>query len=109
MLSAQCPGNVGACVDWFDNGCTQSRLIFRNIRVASAVCTWDHVAKLAVHESNQTLRGERFAAPSNTEKILTALYGWDWAEPDAKKLGGGVNKNEWKGDVCAWPNRPGVD
>ena len=83
--------------------------MFGNFGLASAICA----AELYLSEPGagalQTLRGERFTAPSNTEKIITSSYGWDWAEPDAKKLGGGSNKHKWIADVCTWPRRPAAE
>eukprot|EP01048_Picozoa_sp_COSAG05_P017087 COSAG05_NODE_2284_length_3284_cov_22.607535_2_plen_120_part_00 len=55
--------------------------------------------------STVTIRGTAFVAPAATEKIITALYGWDWRTPDAMKRGGG-DRPEEKGNVCRWPSRP---
>ena len=59
----------------------------------------------ATYTSTVTIRGIAFVAPAATEKIITALYGWDWRTPDSMKRGGGDRPDE-KGNVCHWPNRP---
>ena len=59
----------------------------------------------ATSTATVTIRGIAFVAPAATEKIITALYGWDWRTPDSMKRGGGDRPDE-KGNVCHWPNRP---
>ena len=52
-----------------------------------------------------SIRGVNFIAPANAQKIITALYGWEWQTKDPQKRGGGGNAGGG-GDVCAWPHRP---
>jgi len=51
------------------------------------------------------IRGTNFVVPANSQKIIVALYGWDWQMKDPKKRGGGGYAGGG-GDVCGWPNRP---
>ena len=60
---------------------------------------------LSDRKTTVTLRGIAFLAPKETEKVLTANYGWDWRLPDPLKRPGNMNDPSWKANVCAWPNR----
>ena len=53
------------------------------------------------------IRDKTFVAPSATEKIVTALYGWSWSVKDPRQRGGGSAGE--RGDVCSWPHRSASD
>ena len=66
---------------------------------------WCRDVAMCKNPSTAGIRGTNFVTPANPQKIIVALYGWDWQIKDPKRRGGGGYAGRG-GDVCSWPRRP---